>query len=105
MKRFIINGITYLGSITKKNKLYTVTNACQVDHEVCLGSFEAYTKAKNLNRLESFTMAGGTGVITIHDLTPDQEINKKVCALHMKQAKVEALSRLENLDFARRLGK
>ncbi len=107
MKKFIISGITYLGSISKKKnkKTYSITNACQVDSDVTLSAFEHYFKGKNLNRLESFTMAGGNGVITIHDLTPNQEINRKICVLQMEQSKTEALSRLENIDFSRRLGK
>ena len=105
MKKFIISGITYLGTISKKKKLYTITDSCQVDANVSISAFEHYFKGKNLNRLESFTMTAGNGVITIHDLTPNQEINRKICALQMKQSKADALLKLENIDFSRRLGK
>lgn len=106
MKKIIVNGQMYLGSVKTKDGNVIVENAMAVrGKRVNRTVIADYLKQKNLDELETIEFSGNGTSVSKSRLTDEEEMIFDICERAMRFAEKKAKSGMVNNEFEEALGK
>ncbi len=105
MKQVIVNGQSYLGTLSEGEGKLTVEKALAIGASVTKTDVANYFKADNLGSLKDITFGGNGVSYSEVELDDDIKFAIQVAGLVMENAKGSAVRKLENAEFDGGLGK